>query len=86
MRLLLVEPSARGLGVGARLVAECTRFARDAGYRRLRLWTQSMLVAARSIYQREGYRLIGTEPHRSFGHDLVGEIWEMPLQPEGTPR
>lgn len=86
LRLLLVEPSARGLGVGARLVAECTRFARDAGYRRLRLWTQSMLVAARSIYQREGYRLIGTEPHRSFGHDLVGEIWEMPLQPEGTPR
>jgi GNAT superfamily N-acetyltransferase len=86
LRLLLVEPSARGLGVGARLVAECTRFASDAGYRQLRLWTQSMLTAARSIYQREGYRLIGTDPHRSFGHDLVGEIWEMPLQPEGTPR
>jgi GNAT superfamily N-acetyltransferase len=86
LRLLLVEPQARGLGVGARLVAECTRFARASGYRRLRLWTQSMLIAARSIYQREGYRLIGTEPHHSFGHDLLGEIWEMSLDIEGTPQ
>jgi len=79
LRLLLVEPSARGLGVGARLVAECTAFARAAGYTRLRLWTQSMLSAARTLYAREGYQLIGTEPHHSFGHDLVGEIWELPL-------
>ncbi|WP_088285965.1 GNAT family N-acetyltransferase [Ideonella sp. A 288] len=81
LRLLLVEPAARGLGVGRRLVAECTRFARDAGQTSLRLWTQSNLVAARAIYQREGYRLVGTEPHHSFGHALVGEIWDMPLVP-----
>lgn len=79
LRLLLVEPAARGTGLGARLVNECTRFARAAGYRRLRLWTQSMLLGARAIYQREGYRLVGTEPHHSFGHDLVGEVWELPL-------
>lgn len=80
LRLLLVEPDARGLGVGARLVGECTRFARAAGYRRLRLWTQSNLLAARVLYQREGYRLVGTEPHHSFGHDLVGEVWELELK------
>lgn len=79
LRLLLVEPAARGLGVGARLVAECTRFASAAGYARLRLWTQANLLAARALYRREGYRLLGTEPHHSFGHDLVGEIWEKPL-------
>ncbi len=79
LRLLLIEPSARGLGLGARLVSECTQFARRAGYRKLRLWTQSNLLAARTLYRREGYELIGTEPHHSFGHDLVGEIWEMPL-------
>ncbi|WP_395699924.1 GNAT family N-acetyltransferase [Aquabacterium sp.] len=79
LRLLLIEPSARGLGLGARLVSECTQFARRAGYRKLRLWTQSNLLAARTLYRREGYQLVGTEPHHSFGHDLVGEIWEMPL-------
>ncbi|MBI3369020.1 MAG: MarR family transcriptional regulator [Burkholderiales bacterium] len=79
LRLLLVEPSARGSGLGARLVAECTRFARQAGYQRIRLWTQSCLIGARAIYAKQGYALIGTEPHHSFGHALVGEVWELPL-------
>jgi GNAT superfamily N-acetyltransferase len=79
LRLLLVDPRARGLGLGDMLVAECERFARGAGYRRLRLWTQSMLLPARAIYTRHGYELKGTEPHHSFGHDLVGEVWEKAL-------
>jgi len=81
LRLLIVEPSARGLGIGARLVAECERFARQAGYRRIRLWTQSTLLAARAIYAKAGYQLIATEPHHSFGADLVGEVWELALSP-----
>jgi GNAT superfamily N-acetyltransferase len=80
LRLLLVEPAARGLGLGARLVDECERFARAAGYERIRLWTQTNLSAARGIYQRAGYRLQATEPHHSFGHELLGEIWELPLR------
>jgi DNA-binding MarR family transcriptional regulator/GNAT superfamily N-acetyltransferase len=79
LRLLLVEPSARGLGIGTRLVQECERFARQVGYRKIRLWTQSMLTPARRVYEREGYRLVSDEPHHSFGHDLVGEIWEKKL-------
>ena len=79
LRLLLVEPSARGLGIGARLVAECERFARHAGYRRIKLWTQSTLLAARAIYAKAGYRLTGSEPHHSFGAELVGEVWELVL-------
>lgn len=79
LRLLLVEPSARGLGIGKRLVQECTRFARQAGYRKITLWTQSNLAAARGIYRAEGYRVVHTGRHRSFGHDLVEEVWDLTL-------
>jgi DNA-binding MarR family transcriptional regulator/GNAT superfamily N-acetyltransferase len=81
LRMLLVEPSARGLGLGARLVDECERFARMAGYTRITLWTNSLLQAARGIYQKAGYRLVASEAHHSFGHDLVGETWQKDLAP-----
>ena len=80
LRLLLVEPSARGLGIGKRLVGECVRFARQAGYRKIVLWTQSELPAARHIYQEAGFRLMEEKPHRDWGRDdLVSEIWELTL-------
>jgi DNA-binding MarR family transcriptional regulator/GNAT superfamily N-acetyltransferase len=79
LRLLLVEPSARGFGIGTRLVDECTRFARQAGYRKIVLWTNDILRQARKIYVAAGYQLIRAEPHHSFGKDLVGETWELSL-------
>ena len=79
LRLLLVDPAGRGLGLGKRLVDECISFARDCGYRKITLWTQSMLLPARGIYENAGFVLVASEPHRSFGQDLVGETWGLGL-------
>jgi GNAT superfamily N-acetyltransferase len=79
LRLLLVLPAARGLGLGARLSDECLAFARRKGYQRMVLWTNANLLAARAIYARRGFQCISSEPYRGYGHDLVGEHWERAL-------
>lgn len=79
LRLLLLSPHARGIGLGARLTDACIAFARDRGYRQLMLWTNSNLTAARALYERRGFRLQHSEAHRGYGHELVGETWELEL-------
>jgi GNAT superfamily N-acetyltransferase len=79
LRILLVHPGGRGLGLGGRLVDACLVFARDAGYERMRLWTNHPLVAAREIYLERGFALVAEEPHHSFGHDLIGQTYERAL-------
>ncbi len=80
LRLLLVEARARGLGIGARLVDECVRFAREARYRKITLWTHSVLIAARQIYERAGFKLVASWTHDEFGKELTGENWDLELQ------
>lgn len=79
LRLLLVEPRARGLGLGKQLVEECVAFARAAGYKKISLWTNSVLDAARHIYRQQGFKVVREEKHHSFGQDLIGETWELEL-------
>ena len=82
LRLLLVEPKARGKGLGKQLIHECIRFSKHNGYKKIKLWTQSNLLEARHLYTKAGFKIVEEKPHKSFGHDLVAEIWELPLNDE----
>jgi GNAT superfamily N-acetyltransferase len=79
LRMLLVEPPARGMGLGARLIDECVNFARDAGYKKMSLWTHQSLTAARRLYEQAGFKLVRSEPNPAYRRDLVDEFWEMHL-------
>jgi GNAT superfamily N-acetyltransferase len=81
IRLLLIDPQARGLGLGAHLVDECVKFARSAGYKKITLWTHSVLSAARHIYEKAGFTLTSSQPRRSWGKNVVAEFWDMVLDP-----
>ena len=78
--MLILSPEARGLGLGGKLTDECIAFAREKGYKKMTLWTNACLLAARAIYVKRGFKLVKSEPYQGFGHDLVGETWELKLQ------
>jgi DNA-binding MarR family transcriptional regulator/GNAT superfamily N-acetyltransferase len=80
LRLLLVEPKARGKGIGKRLIDECIDFSKRNGYQKIKLWTQNILMEARHLYSKAGFELVEEKTHTSFGHDLISEIWELPLR------
>ena len=84
LRMLLVDPKARGLGIGKRLVEECIRFARDRGYKKITLWTNDILVSACHIYRETGFKMVAEERHHSFGHELVGQTWELELAADSS--
>jgi DNA-binding MarR family transcriptional regulator/GNAT superfamily N-acetyltransferase len=86
LRLLLVDPKARGLGLGAKLVEECVRFARQAGYKKITLWTHSVLSAARHVYEKAGFTLTSSEPRHTWGKDVIAEFWDLDLQAESPRR